>query len=75
MDSTYLTEIEIVKVRQLNDQRIALSRNERKNLIITGKNGCGKTSVLMGLASFLKYMVSDDYEHDNTEAQIAEMKA
>ena len=75
MDKSFLTEIKIVKVRQLRDQSIELSKSDRKNLIITGKNGCGKTSVLMGLAAFLKYMVSDDYEPDNTEEQIALRKA
>lgn len=75
MEQTFLTEIKIVKVRQLHDQHIPLSRNQRKHLIITGKNGCGKTSVLKELAVFLKYLVSDDYEIDDTDEIIAQLKA
>lgn len=55
MDATFLTAIHINKVRHLKDIDIPLSSNIRKNLILTGKNGSGKTSVLKALSSELEY--------------------
>lgn len=55
---TFLTGIEIKKVRHLSNIFIPLSNKERKHLILTGKNGCGKTSTLKSLASFFDYAVS-----------------
>ena len=55
MDSTYITNIKVNHVRHLKDIEIPLSESERKHLIITGKNGSGKTSLLeaMRLAIWL----------------------
>ena len=61
MEQTFLTELRIEKVRHLQDITIPLSKTERKNLILTGKNGCGKTSVLKNLVEFLKYVISYSY--------------
>ena len=61
MEQTFLTELRIEKVRHLKDITIPLSQTERKNLILTGKNGCGKTSVLKNLVEFLKYVISYNY--------------
>ncbi len=61
MEQTFLTELRIEKVRHLHDITIPLSETERKNLILTGKNGCGKTSVLKNLVEFLKYVISYSY--------------
>ncbi len=55
---TFLTGIEIKKVRHLSNIFIPLSDKERKHLILTGKNGSGKTSTLKSLASFFDYAVS-----------------
>jgi predicted ATP-binding protein involved in virulence len=46
MNDTFITKIHINKVRHLHDLDISLSETERKHLILTGKNGSGKTSVL-----------------------------
>ncbi len=62
MEQTFLTELRIEKVRHLQDITIPLSKTERKNLILTGKNGCGKTSVLRSLVEFLQYVISQNYE-------------
>ena len=43
--SNFITEIKIGKVRHLENIDIKLG-NEKKHMILTGKNGCGKTSVL-----------------------------
>ena len=51
MDQIYLTEINIRQVRHLRDVKIELSQNEKKHLLLTGINGCGKTSVLNAIIS------------------------
>ena len=43
MADTFLTGIEIKKVRHLQNISIPLSAEKRKHLILTGKNGSGKT--------------------------------
>lgn len=63
MEQDFLTRIEIKNVRHLNNIDIPLSNTERKNLILTGKNGCGKTSVLEELKNHLnEYFDSGDGE-------------
>lgn len=62
MADTYLTGIEIKKVRHLQDISIPLSTEKRKHLILTGKNGSGKTSVLEQLKENLEYLVSDQFD-------------
>ena len=42
----FITDINIRKVRHLENIHIPLSKDQRKHLILTGKNGSGKTSVL-----------------------------
>ncbi|MDR1135345.1 MAG: AAA family ATPase [Clostridiales Family XIII bacterium] len=45
-DNTFITRIHIDKVRHIHDVDIILSDTECRHLILTGKNGSGKTSVL-----------------------------
>jgi len=49
--SNYITEITINKVRHLENLSIHLG-DEKKHLILTGKNGSGKTSVLENLDKY-----------------------
>ena len=49
MEQVYLTEINIRQVRHLQNIKIELSQNEKKHLLFTGINGCGKTSVLKAI--------------------------
>lgn len=49
MDSFFISKIDIKKVRHLQDVEIGISDTERKHLIFTGKNGSGKTSVLLSI--------------------------
>ena len=58
MDATFMTALHIRNVRHLKNIHIPLSQKERKSLILTGKNGSGKTSVLIALEKFLEYAVS-----------------
>lgn len=61
MEQTFLTGIHIHNVRHLDNIEIPLSTDARKNLILTGKNGCGKTSVLNALISHFEYALSNPY--------------
>lgn len=53
--SIYITWIDITDIRHLNNISIPLKEKEGKgrNLIITGKNGSGKTSVLEAMSIYL----------------------
>lgn len=61
MSDTFLTEIFIKKARHLQNLSIPISDESRKHLILTGKNGSGKTSVLELLRDHLQYVVSDGF--------------
>ena len=61
MDATFMTALHICNVRHLKDIHIPLSHENRKPLILTGKNGSGKTSVLESLEKFLEYAVSSAF--------------
>lgn len=54
MEQTFLTDIEIKKVRHLENISIPLDKNKRKHLILTGKNGSGKTSVLEAVVKYIQ---------------------
>ena len=54
MDDVFITMVTINKVRHLENIDIALSNTERKHLILTGKNGSGKTSVLEIMNNLLR---------------------
>lgn len=62
MSDTFLTELHINKVHHLQDFSIPISNEDRKHLILTGKNGCGKTRVLECLRDHLQYLVSDNFQ-------------
>ena len=53
MEDIFIKKITINKVRHLQDMIIEISENERKHLMITGKNGSGKTSLLNAVRSNL----------------------
>lgn len=60
MEQVFMTNVTIEKVRHLKDISVPLSE-EKKHLILTGKNGSGKTSVLEALARYLSKVFSDEY--------------
>ena len=62
MANTFMTALKIYNVRHLKDIVIPLSKEECKALILTGKNGSGKTSVLKALGQFMKETVTRNYE-------------
>lgn len=53
MEELFITGIKIDQVRHLKDFDIPLSDTEKKHLIITGKNGSGKTSLLEEMKELL----------------------
>lgn len=64
MEQVFITDLKIEKVRHLNDISIPLSKNQIKHLILTGKNGSGKTSVAEALAESLNAVWTDEYFAD-----------
>lgn len=61
MSESYITKIEINKIRHLEGIVIELSEEEKKHLILTGKNGSGKTSVLNAIKAYLKCIEDKEY--------------
>lgn len=50
----FITSIHINEVRHLKNIEIKLNSEKRQHLILTGKNGSGKTSVLRAMKSYLQ---------------------
>lgn len=60
MGNIYITDIHINNVRHLRDIHIPLSEQRMKHLIITGKNGSGKTSLLDAMSCFISACAESD---------------
>ena len=56
----FITEIKIEKLRHLSGIDIKLNPEYRQHLILTGKNGSGKTSLLMALQKYLRAVNKND---------------
>jgi len=65
MNDIFLTQIDIRQIRHLHDIHIPLSETERKHLILTGKNGSGKTSVLEVLRDYFQYSTITNYRSNS----------
>ena len=50
----FISEIDIDKLYHLSDIKIQLDSTKRQHLLLTGKNGSGKTSLLLEIEKFLK---------------------
>ena len=61
MNDLFISKIHIEKCRHLRNIDIELSGSERKHLILTGKNGSGKTSLVKLLDYYLRAL---HWEHD-----------
>ena len=59
MEQLYITNLCIKKVRHLREISIPLSEQQIRHLILTGKNGSGKTSVVEALAAYLNNAYRD----------------
>lgn len=62
MNEYYLTEININNVRNLKNKRIPLSSEKKMNLIVTGKNGSGKTSLLEAIKEYLSILENNSLD-------------
>lgn len=67
MEQLFITDLTIEKVRHLRNISIPLSENRIKHLILTGKNGSGKTSVVEALSGYLDNVFTDQYFKDREE--------
>ena len=65
----YIKEIYIDKLRHLSNIGIFLNSNQRQHLMITGKNGSGKTSLLIALQKYLQ-VINDKSLDDLIEQYI-----
>lgn len=64
MERIFLSDLKIVNVRHLRNITIPLSDEIPKHLILTGRNGSGKTSVLEALSNYLNYIMTvNDFEN------------
>ena len=64
--SRYIKNIHINKVRHLRDINIPLEKEDYPHLMITGKNGSGKTSLLNAIANHIERVAND--KHKDFEA-------
>ena len=54
MKEYFISEIDIEKLYHLSDIKIKLDSNKRQHLLLTVKNGSGKTSLLLEIEKFLR---------------------
>lgn len=69
----YITEIKIDELRHLSNITIELKKDRRTNLLLTGKNGSGKTTVLQAVKKYLTAITekkNDRYEFEPLEESI-----
>lgn len=64
MEEIFIKDIHINKVRHLENIHIPISETERKHLILTGKNGSGKTSVLLEIKQWLNGVTNGGLSED-----------
>jgi predicted ATP-binding protein involved in virulence len=57
MNDYFIEKVIIKDVRDIKNLEIPLDKSERKHLIITGKNGCGKTSTLIEINNLLNKLI------------------
>ena len=57
MEKIFISNIKINKERHLENIEIKLSDQEAKHLIITGKNGSGKTSLLNSILFWVQLQI------------------
>jgi len=78
MKDSFITNIFVKNSRNIKDLQIALSKEQRQHLIITGKNGSGKTSLLLEINKHLQHIDSLNFntydsklkEIQNTQKQL-----
>ena len=68
-ENIFITEIKINKLRHLHDIVIPVVKEDEpmKHLILTGKNGSGKTSLLEDIAGLLQFSVYSKFVNNQKE--------
>lgn len=61
MNAYFIQKLNVKDVRDIKNFDILLDDNERKHLIITGKNGSGKTSLLREINSLLNKLIANQF--------------
>ena len=64
----YITEIKIDELRHLSNITIELKKDRRTNLLLTGKNGSGKTTVLQAVKKYLNAITNMQFSELNNTA-------
>lgn len=59
----FISKIYIKNVRNISNVEINLSKYDKKHLILTGKNGSGKTSVLQEFKKFMKSVENNEVQY------------
>ena len=70
--SRYIKNIHINKVRHLSNINIPLEKEDYPHLMITGKNGSGKTSLLNAISNHIERIAKDYKNFQNYEIQSLE---
>ncbi|TAE19791.1 MAG: hypothetical protein EAZ95_00870 [Bacteroidetes bacterium] len=68
----FIQSIKINEVRHLHDVEVALHQDKRTHLILTGKNGSGKTSVLEAMGEFFSFIFDHEVIGKNRVNKIEE---
>jgi predicted ATPase len=63
MRENFITKINVENSRNVKDLEIPLSKEHRQHLILTGKNGSGKTSLLLEINKFLTQIDNGNFQH------------
>ena len=66
----YITEIKIEELRHLSNLTIELKKDKRTNLLLTGKNGSGKTTVLQALKKYLSAIADGRFSELNNIVEL-----
>lgn len=76
----FITSIHINEVRHLKNIEIKLNPEKRQHLILTGKNGSGKTSLLLAMKTYLTAINKNQFNnlkrhYENGKSKGTDMEA